>query len=707
MKEKLRKRSSSADGSRDLERRSSGSAMSRPRRFTVDEALQAMMEKDDDDFLGLGLLFGDSESDLGDESGDQPDELVTQRRVATPTTADADSSDSDPEHPLDRVVHPADVVSRYCGVQREELSGGEESGRGDEASELGAKGAASTVSTRRMCGCQSNCMSMFDERDVEQNILSMREMEKKEKDLVILGLLESLRHNSERTLKGKKRQRERFVYHFQGARVCVGAFRILYDVGKKHMENLIAHLEREGPVPRVHGNTGRRPHNTLPYSDVKNVVVFIDNFATEFGIPHPAPLHGRSDAPPVFLPAAETYKSVHAKYVESCIHAERRAAGMSLFCSIWKQCLPHIKFMSPRSDVCDACEKNRRRVTEAVTEEEKLAASAALSKHILLAQREREFYKQKTVDAKAEWDIQGQDIVPPCAPCSNDLRLVHYTFDFAQNVCLPHTARQVGPLYFKTPFKVQLFGVNSEAIPKQVNYLLGENDTIGEDGKKSHNPNTVVSLLHHFFDCYGHGEKECFLHADNCAGQNKNKTVLAYLAWRCLKGLHERICLSFMIAGHTRCLVDGCFGLLKRKYRRSDCFTMEQLAEVVNSSAAPNVAQLMPGSGISWREWDAFFVGHFRKVPNISRMHHFEFTSTSLTATVRYRESLDDEWMSTDLLKTTKEQLIDAGLPPVIPAGGLSLKRQAYLHSDIRPFVPDAYKDTLCPAPPAPPLDNE
>ena len=205
----------------------------------------------------------------------------------------------------------------------------------------------------------------------------------------------------------------------------MGAFRILYDVGKKHMENLIAHLEREGPVPRVHGNTGRRPHNTLPYSDVKNVVVFIDNFATEFEIPHSAPLHGRSDAPPVFLPAAETYKSVHAKYVESCIHAERRAAGISLFCSIWNQCLPHIKFMSPRSDVCDAFEKNRRKVTEAVTEEEKLAASAALSKHILLAQREREFYKQKTVDAKAEWDIQGQDLVPPCTPCSNNLRLVH------------------------------------------------------------------------------------------------------------------------------------------------------------------------------------------------------------------------------------------------------------------------------------------
>ena len=49
---------------------------------------------------------------------------------------------------------------------------------------------------------------------------------------------------------------------------------------------------------------------------------------------------------------------------------------------------------------------------------------------------------------------------------------------------------------------------------------------IGEDGKESHNPNTVVSLLHHsFFHCDGHGEKQCFLHADNCAGQNKSKTL--------------------------------------------------------------------------------------------------------------------------------------------------------------------------------------
>ena len=39
-------------------------------------------------------------------------------------------------------------------------------------------------------------------------------------------------------------------------------------------------------------------------------------------------------------------------------------------------------------------------------------------------------------------------------------------------------------------------------------------------------PNTVISLLHHFFEHHGLGETELSLNADNCAGQNKNNTMM-------------------------------------------------------------------------------------------------------------------------------------------------------------------------------------
>ena len=172
---------------------------------------------------------------------------------------------------------------------------------------------------------------------------------------------------------------------------------------------------------------------------------------------------------------------------------------------------------------------------EAVGEAQKIVASEAMKTHILAAQAERDYYRECTAKASEELKEVAPE-PPPVLECSAQLKYVHYTFDFAQNVCLLYTARQAGPLYFKTPRKVQIFGVNSEGIPKQVNYLLDEADTIGLDGKKSHGANTVVSLLHHFFEHHGHGEVECHLHADNCSGQNKNKTLLAYLAWRVLTG---------------------------------------------------------------------------------------------------------------------------------------------------------------------------
>ena len=175
----------------------------------------------------------------------------------------------------------------------------------------------------------------------------MLEMEKSERNLLVLGVLESVRHSKETTTKGKERTRERFAYSFHRVRVCVGAFRVVYGLGIKHFNNLLSHLEEYGPVPRVHGNKHKLPHNTLPFQDVKHAVTFIQNYATRFGIPHPAPLHGRDDMPPIFLPASGTYKSVHKEYVTSCTAANYRAAGIDLFCNIWHQCVPHKIYVAP------------------------------------------------------------------------------------------------------------------------------------------------------------------------------------------------------------------------------------------------------------------------------------------------------------------------------------------------------------------------
>ena len=65
-----------------------------------------------------------------------------------------------------------------------------------------------------------------------------------------------------------------------------------------------------------------------------------------------------------------------------------------------------------------------------------------------------------------------------------------------------------------------------------MNYLIDEAVDMGKGS------NAIVSMLHHFFEHHGLGEKTVRLHADNCGGQNKNSIMVQYLLWRVMTGLH-------------------------------------------------------------------------------------------------------------------------------------------------------------------------
>ena len=95
-----------------------------------------------------------------------------------------------------------------------------------------------------------------------------------------------------------------------------------------------------------------------------------------------------------------------------------------------------------------------------------------LKNHITAAMDARDHYRACITRAKiAEADSIEQE--------SDNVSYAHATFDFARQATIPHHARQVGPLYFRVPRRVQIFGVANEGLPKQVNYLVDTNETIG------------------------------------------------------------------------------------------------------------------------------------------------------------------------------------------------------------------------------------
>ena len=51
--------------------------------------------------------------------------------------------------------------------------------------------------------------------------------------------------------------------------------------------------------------------------------------------------------------------------------------------------------------------------------------------------------------------------------------------------------------------------------------------------------------------------------------------------------------LIFMLVGHTKFAPDWCFGLFKQQYRHTFVSSLDDIADVVNTSADVNVAQVV------------------------------------------------------------------------------------------------------------------
>ena len=177
--------------------------------------------------------------------------------------------------------------------------------------------------------------------------------------------------------------------------------------------------------------------------------------------------------------------------------------------------------------------------------------------HLSHVEEERALYKAMTTECKAVVEQLGIQGLAQNEPCSREIT-AHYLFDFAQQVYIPNSPCQPGPIYFLTPRTCGIFGVCCEGLPQQVNYL------IDEGASASKGSNAVISYLHHFFETYGLGEKHVDLHCDNCSGQNKNRDVLWYFAWCVMTRKHVTITVNFMPPGHTNFAPDWCFRLQKR-----------------------------------------------------------------------------------------------------------------------------------------------
>lgn len=563
------------------------------------------------------------------------------------------------------------------------------------------------------CKCEKNCQTQFTPEELLEARRDFRRLAWSEKNCFILAQLRSCQYvvtmpPSSRASKSKIRQK--FAYRINTNRlVCQQVFLFYHGETLWRLKFLQKHLLTVGTTPPMHGNAGRMPRHAVTDTAREAVESFILNYAAVHGLPDPGrDVRVGKGKLRILLPTVMTFRSVHREYEHSIAFHSETAVGYHTFIRIWHGSLPHIGFAKARSDVCVDCENFKKalhRVSADLKEkreDEKIHLRQQAIAHLEYAKKERDHYRTSIKLAESNYErlssrqrnIRGQ-------ANTRDI-CMHYSWDFAQQVHYPYEDQQVGPIYFKTPRRAQLFGVCCEGMPCQVNYLLDEADFLDKGA------NAVISLLDHYFAHHGLGEKHVLFTADNCVGQNKNNAVLHYLLFRTLMGLHNKIDLSFMVVGHTKFAPDGYFGLIKYRYRRSRVYTYEQLADVIERSTenGHNICQKSHNAQgeplITYRDWSTWLLKYFRKLPKLTNYQHFSMSRAKpgvVTVKKRIDTSEEEEYV---LLQQhfpySPNKFL--GLPEELNPKGLSLERAWYLYEQIREYIPDeSDKNETCPKP--------
>ena len=179
---------------------------------------------------------------------------------------------------------------------------------------------------------------------------------------------------------------------------------------------------------------------------------------------------------------------------------------------------------------------------------------------------------------------------------------------------------------------------------------------------------------------------------------------MQYLAWRVLVGLNQSITISFLLVGHTKFAPDWCFGLLKQRFRKSKVDCLDDIAQVVQSSAVVNEVQLVATQDgdviVPTYDWAGHFNDHYHQsaLKGIKKFHHFCFDQSHPGDVFVQTFSGEPETKLTLLQDTTWSPSL-SDLPLIIPPAGLSAERQIYLYEKIREYCRPEVRDLVCPRP--------
>lgn len=187
---------------------------------------------------------------------------------------------------------------------------------------------------KKGCECKGYCLKDLNPEQVYKHRLNIAELTKNEHDMYLMGVTMACAANIKKTSRQKDRQRQRATYVYQGKRVCLDAFLFLENVTQYHIKRIRSHVLKHGVIPRVHGNLGKKPHNTFSLDMYKNLEDYIKKYLK----PHV------TDPQKNQIIYGITRADIYNSYKDHGRKSDEKLMGYSTFRRFMKKQFPNIKF---------------------------------------------------------------------------------------------------------------------------------------------------------------------------------------------------------------------------------------------------------------------------------------------------------------------------------------------------------------------------
>ncbi|XP_018566698.1 uncharacterized protein LOC108907476 isoform X2 [Anoplophora glabripennis] len=204
---------------------------------------------------------------------------------------------------------------------------------------------------KRGCECQDeSCFRGLNPESVYKHRLNIAELTKSEHDMYLMGVTMACLANPDTTVRHKERRRLRAQYVYQGRRVCLDAFLYLENCTHYQLKRIRKHVMTHGVAPRVHGNYGKKPHNTFSLDIYRHATEFLKQYLEQ----HTGERDIVNTKQPIQLPWDVTRKNLHDAYKEygQILEPGIKLMGYSTFRHFMKEQFPHVKFCKVEPKSC-------------------------------------------------------------------------------------------------------------------------------------------------------------------------------------------------------------------------------------------------------------------------------------------------------------------------------------------------------------------